>query len=370
MRRIRAAIVLLALLGACTADEPATREPTASQDTSGVGEPSPSPVSTPSVEPGSPNASATTADEPSPTAGVQPAATVTSEAWTALSPAPVPLTEVAGAVLGDALWIAGGFDAEGSPVSTVQVYDPTFAEWQPGPLLPEPVHHAALVGAGDELYLIGGYTGADFAAPTSAVRRFSTATGTWEDGPALPEPRAAGAAAWDGQRVIYAGGVGPDGLAGDVFALEGQELEGKEWEAVGELAEPREHLAAASDGAGRVWFLAGRTGGLDENLATVELVEGGVVSGIGSLPTARGGVAGFYAPEAGACAVGGEGPDGTFAEVECITADGETTVLPPLAEPRHGIAAVVLEGVAYVGLGGPEPGLTVSPTLEALRLDG
>ncbi|MGI8876313.1 MAG: hypothetical protein ACR2KP_18705, partial [Egibacteraceae bacterium] len=189
--------------------------------------------------------------------------------------------------------------------------------------------------------------------------------GVGEGGPPFPAARPAGAAAWDGSRIVYAGGVGPDGLAGDVFALDGEE-----WTEVGALDEPREHVAAASDGQGRVWVLLGRTGGLDSNLSGVELVEGGTVRTLGELPTARGGVAGFHHPAVGACVVGGESPDATFAEVECMDADGAVTVLPELSVARHGLGAAVVEGTAYVGLGGPQPRLTVSPMLEALRLDG
>ena len=70
----------------------------------------------------------------------------------------------------------------------------------------------------------------------------------------------------------------------------------------------------------------------------------------------------------GGCAAGGESGEGTFAEVECVAADGRIATLPDLAEPRHGIGAVALDGNAYILLGGPEPGLTVSPTTQALRL--
>jgi hypothetical protein len=97
-------------------------------------------------------------------------------------------------------------------------------------------------------------------------------------------------------------------------------------------------------------------------------VTGDAVEPAGELPTPRGGVTGFFAPGAGGCAAGGEGPRGTFAEVECVADDGTVTVLSDLAEPRHGSGAVALEGIAYVLLGGPEPGLTVSGTLQALGL--
>jgi hypothetical protein len=163
---------------------------------------------------------------------------------------------------------------------------------------------------------------------------------------------------------VYGGGVDAEGARGEVLALTNGV-----WEEVGMLATPREHLAAASDGEGTTWFLGGRDGGLDGNLADVDVVTAAGVRTVGELPTPRGGVAGFYAPGIGGCAAGGEGPAGTFDEVECADAEGVVTVLPPLAEARHGIGAIVLAGLAYVLLGGPEPGLTVSPTVQAVALE-
>ena len=53
--------------------------------------------------------------------------------------------------------------------------------------------------------------------------------------------------------------------------------------------------------------------------------------------------------------------------MECV-GTVEATTLPGLAVPRHGLGAVFLEGRAYVLLGGPLPGLTVSDVVEVLDL--
>lgn len=287
------------------------------------------------------------------------------DVWSALAPARSARTEVGAAAYLDRVWVVGGLGADDGATADVAVYDPAFDAWESAPGLPEAVHHAAVASHDGSLWVLGGYAGDGFDRPTDAVWRFDPGTGEWEAGPALPDARAAGAAASDGDRLVYAGGAGAGGLAGDVWALEGGE-----WRAVGELARPREHLAAAGDGDGRVWLLAGRTGGLDTNLAAVDLVEGDRVAEIGELPTPRGGLAGFFHPAVGACAVGGEAPGGTFAEVECVDADGEATALPSLEQPRHGLGAAVIGDVAYVVMGGPEPGLTVSDAVEALEIDG
>jgi hypothetical protein len=293
-----------------------------------------------------------------------PTVAVSPDGWTERAPAPNPRTEVAAAALGGKIWVLGGMNSTGAAQTEAAIYDPGADRWEPGPALPEGVHHPSAAGDGSRLWVVGGYVW-DGAAhrPTAAVRMIDSATGRWRDGPPLPSPRAAGALAWDGRRLVFAGGVGPDGLAGDVFVLEGGG-----WRRIGALSPAREHLAAASDGAGTTWFLAGRLGGLDTNRAEVDVVTGDQVRSAGAVPTARGGVAGFAAPGYGGCVAGGEEPRGTFDQVECVTADGQAATLPPLHTSRHGLGAVVVDGVVYVVLGGPAPGLTVSATTEALRL--
>ena len=104
------------------------------------------------------------------------------------------------------------------------------------------------------------------------------------------------------------------------------------------------------------------------NLGTVDLVSNeGVVGRTEDVPTPRGGVAALSWPALGTCLVGGEGPNGTFGDVECIGTD-HVTILPGLTVPRHGLGAAVIDGTAYVVLGGPQPGLTTSDVIEALEL--
>jgi hypothetical protein len=353
------------LLVACAADE-TPGDPTPNTPASTA---TPSPAlpedgaTEPSAEPGEPSATSSPSATEDPRDGaVAGGEDEVETGWERLSDAPVALTEVAAAPFAGDIWTAGGLDADGSVVSDVLVYEPTFDVWEHGPPLLSPRHHAAMVSDGQRLHLLGGYTDEGFGAPTDEVLVLDQATGEWTEGPALPEARAAGAAAWDGSRIVYGGGVGPDGVSDAVWALESGG-----WEQVGSLSAPREHLAGASDAAGTVWFLGGRSGGLDSNSAAVDVVRGGEVWALGELPTARGGLAGLHLPGLGACALGGEQEEGTFAEAECIDDEGSVTTLPPLAVPRHGLGAVVVEGVPYSVLGGPEPGLHVSPALEALR---
>jgi hypothetical protein len=305
---------------------------------------------------------------PSPTVASAPASTsppASPPAWTGRTRAPIALTEVAATMHRGTIWVAGGLDASGTASDRVLIYDPTADAWSDGPALPDPVHHAALVSDGATIFLVGGYTGNGFDRPTDRVRALDRIDDGWLDHVPLPEARAAGAAAWDGRRMVYAGGVGPAGVSPAVFAQRENA-----WHVVGRLSEAREHLAAAADGAGATFVLGGRQGGLAGNRSAVDLADAGGVRRIGGLPTPRGGVAGFWWPALGACLVGGESPGGTNPQAECIRADGSTTRLPDLAVPRHGLGAAVVDGVAYVLLGGPEPGLFVSDAVEALVLPG
>jgi non-specific serine/threonine protein kinase len=283
--------------------------------------------------------------------------------WTERTEALIPLTEVAVAAHDGKIWVAGGLTADGKASTAVQIYDPATNSWSEGPALPAGAHHAALVSAEDALWFLGGYKSDGFNEPSNEALSLLPDGDEWLPDEPLPQPRAAGAAAWDGARIVYAGGVGPDGLKGDVFV---RGAEG--WTTGGQLTLPREHLAATSDGAGNVFVMGGRRGGLDTNLARVDLVAGGQVEELVDLATPRGGVAAFWSPTTGACLVGGESPSGTNEEVECVSADGAIISQPPLTKSRHGLGAAVVEGVAYVLLGGPQPGLTVSGTVEALEL--
>lgn len=286
-------------------------------------------------------------------------------AWRPGPESPVPLIEQATTVHDGRIWTAGGLDASGAAVDRVAILDPATGAWTDGPALPDRRHHAALVSDGEDLWLLGGYVGDSFGQPTEAVHRLpgGDPAGAWEAGPPLPDRRAAGAAVWDGSRIVYAGGVGPGLLSNLVFVL------GTDGFApVARLSRAREHLAATSDGAGRSWFLGGRQGGLAGNISRVDLVEGDQVTEVGELSLARGGVAAFYWPSLGACLLGGEAPNEAYRDVECVAADGQKTSLPPLAEPRHGHGAAVVDGLAYAVFGGHEPALSVSSTVEVFDL--
>ncbi len=300
--------------------------------------------------------------EPQPSGASASAAPSAAEAaWEVLEDAPFARLEMAVTAHDGRIWLAGGYSPTGEALTEVEIFDPATGEWSEGPSLPTGVHHAALVSDGERMMFIGGYIGADFSRPTDIV--LVLGDGEWVAGPSLPNPRAAGAAAFDGSRVVYAGGFSASDIHADVYALEGGA-----WERIGNMSETRDHLAATSDGEGTVWLMGGRIGGLNSNLSIVETVVGGEIEIVAGLATPRGGAAAFYADDHGACLTGGEAPSEAFTVVECVGGDGTVTTLPPLNEPHHGHGAAVVDGVAYVLLGGPEPTLSADSTVEAFSL--
>lgn len=307
-----------------------------------------------------PSSAATASQVPS-----TPAATGTvTGTWTELADAPLARLEMAVAAHDGRIWLAGGLSLLGEAVSEVEVFDPSSGEWSSGPGLPAGIHHAALASDGERLLLIGGYIGSSFSTPTDLVLTLADGADSWEEGPSLPDARGAGAAAWDGERLVYGGGVGVGGVSGDVFALAGGT-----WERVGAMPRAREHLAAASDGQGRTWLLGGRVGGLEGNLADVDLVEGTSITALEPLPTPRGGVGAFFVPELGACLTGGEAPGEALRTVECVGPAGEIRTAPEMNVLRHGHGAAVIDGAAYVLLGGAIPGLSAHTSVERLDLN-
>lgn len=318
----------------------------------------------PSPSPPSAEESASAApDAASPTPSADTATAEPQAAWQPLLDAPFSRLEMATAAHDDRIWIAGGLDPLGAALDDVAVFDPADATWSDGPALPEALHHTALVSDGERLIVVGGYAGSSFSAPSDRTWILEDGAETWIEGPPLPVARAAGAAAWDGGRVVYGGGVGPGGVAGDVYALASGA-----WAEIGALPRPREHLAATGDGAGATWFLGGRVGGLESNLGDVAVVTDSEVRALDATLSPRGGVAAFWAHGLGACLTGGEAPEKAFSLVECVEADGAITSLPDMIQPRHGHGTAVVGTSVYALLGGPQPFLTASATVEALVL--
>jgi non-specific serine/threonine protein kinase len=279
--------------------------------------------------------------------------------WRTDAPLPVPRTEVAAAVGGGRVVVAGGYLADGTTTGRVDLYDPAAGRWRQGPALPRAVNHASAATLDGEAVVVGGYV----ARGTPSTLAVALEQGRWRSLPTLVAPRAAAAAAVLGGRLYVVGGVTNGGLARRMLVYDG-----RGWKRLPGPT-PRQHLAAAAAG-GRIYAIAGRVAGADTNLAIVESWAPGETRWRREppLPEARGGTS-AAAIEGRIVSIGSESQQKTSGAVFAFDLRRRRwTRIPDLPTPRHGLGVVVLGGRVHAVGGGPEPGLTVTGANESLRV--
>jgi hypothetical protein len=273
-------------------------------------------------------------------------------------------TEVAGTFWDGKIVVVAGLLRDDTPSAQVDFYDPASDRWSLGPRLPQPLHHTAVGVLGDRLYVVGGYTGtAGNWRPVAAVVSLGPGETRWRPEPPLSGPRGALAVASLDGALVAVGGVGSRPEVPTEVLRGGA----ASWEPGPDLPYPSEHLAATGAG-GRAYAIAGRYRSLEGNLDRVS----SFAPGEGrwreepSLRRSRGGI-GAATATGHPCVAGGEAPAGTIASVECLV-DGRWEEVAALALPRHGVAVVAVGGTLHVIGGGPKPGLFVSDAHEAFDL--
>ncbi|HUF83822.1 MAG TPA: hypothetical protein VMQ81_04430 [Acidimicrobiia bacterium] len=277
------------------------------------------------------------------------------------TPMPEARTEVAGALWGDRIAVAGGFTEDGEPSRRLDLLDVNGA-WSRGPDLPAAYDHASLVSFDQRLWLVGGY--ADGRA-TRKVYSLGPEDEGWREEAPLAEPRGALATvAAAGGVLVAIGGANDSGV---LSTTEIYDFDEQEWRAGPELAVPREHTAAAAVGD-TVYAIAGRQLSLETNLTSVEslTLPDGEWQPEPDLAFSRGGTAAAGLPDR-PCVAGGEEPGGTIPSVECLI-DGAWKEVRALEVPRHGLAMVAVDDRLHVIGGGPQPGLFVSDAHEVIKL--
>jgi len=277
---------------------------------------------------------------------------------------PLQRTEVTGAFWDGKIVVVAGLIRDDTPSAQVDFYDAGTDRWTPGPRLPQPLHHTAAGVLGERLYVVGGYTGtAGNWRPVADVISLGSGEAQWRSEPPLAGPRGALAVAALDDALVAVGGVGN----GPEVITEVLRAGSSAWERGPDLPNPSEHLAATAAG-GRAYSIAGRYRSLEGNLDTVFSFAPGERTWRKEpkLRRSRGGI-GAASPKDHPCVAGGEAPDGTIASVECLV-DGRWQEAATLAVPRHGVAVVAVGGTLHVIGGGPQPGLFVSDAHEAFDL--
>lgn len=181
-----------------------------------------------------------------------------SKQWSDVTPLPKPRSSHDAVVVGDKLYVAGGWELAGGTSKAVWpanalVLDLAHPEagWKE---FPQPFQRRALALAkiGTRIYCMGGMDSDD--KPTLAVDIYDTVSGQWSKGPELPPGRFKGfscsAIAQDGHIYVNA-------FQGDLLRLSKDE---KSWEVVGRVQYPRLAHRIVTAGKTQIIALGGEDG--------------------------------------------------------------------------------------------------------------
>jgi hypothetical protein len=165
-----------------------------------------------------------------------------------ITPSPIPRFEAAAAVVGQKLYLLGGFYTPDLKTSSqCDVYDPASDSWTRLADTPLPVTHAGVAVVNEEIWVVGGFAGDHPGAATAEVWRYNVANNTWTPGPPLPEPRGSGALVELNGELHFFGGVKSDRDtdASDHWVLRLDEDPGA-WQPRAPMLHGRNHLSGAA----------------------------------------------------------------------------------------------------------------------------
>ena len=292
-----------------------------------------------------------------------PAAPAVAHEWHTLAPAQLKRTEVSAARIGNAIFVAGGFElVSGRSTDAVERYDLGTNRWTRRAPLPAALNHAAAAVYKGDLYIVGGYTDGDVEQAT--LYRYEPRKDRWTALAPMPTPRGALTAGVIGDR-LYAAGGASDGTA--LTTLEVYSFKTGRWSPAPPMAVAREHLGGAVSG-NAFYVLAGRA---PSNLTVVEryVPAKRAWQPVPDVERARGGTAATTLSDGRIVIAGGEEAAGTIPEVELF--DPRTrrwSALAAMPRPRHGLGVVARGRTVFTVQGGVRPGFSFSSALERLRV--
>jgi uncharacterized GH25 family protein/N-acetylneuraminic acid mutarotase len=189
--------------------------------------------------------------------------------WTALTPLPAARSSHNAAVIGDKLYVVGGWNLEGKspgiwqPDGLVFDFNDAQAGWQKLPL-PDFKRRALAAGVWKgKLFALGGMD--EKAKPSLRVDFFDPQSGNWSQGPKLPGVGMAGfgVSAWNLDGDLYV-----CGLRGVLYRLSDT---GSAWEEVGKLETPRFFHQLVPGPHGSLLAVGGAS--MNGHLATIEKID-------------------------------------------------------------------------------------------------
>jgi len=236
----------------------------------------------------------------------------------------------------------GRYTTQASPRS--DAYDPATGSWKRIADMPVNVTHSPAVLVGDVIWVLGGFVGNHPGPSTKDVWRYDISSNAWSRGPSLPAPRGAGAAAVVNGKIHFFGGGDrrpgttnfPDEAEHWALDLANQSAG---WKPRADLPGARDHLAGAALG-GTVYAIGGQIGGESSgNQRRVDRYNPTTNSWsrAADMPTARGHITASAFVVNGKLIVGGGTNNGNVPSKDMASYDPSSnswTVLPPLPSGR------------------------------------
>ena len=317
-----------------------------------------------------------------------PAAAANTLQWQTLAPMPVAVQEIYPAVHQGKIYVAGGLSDKISAeqqqmTAQVQIYDPASDQWQAGPALPQPRHHAYLVSVGGKLFVCGGFVQANGGrwSASADILQLDEANGVWRKVAQLPKPLTETVAVVLNGNVHFVSGRSPSGAENAQW----RDQADVNWHwvfdplslTVSNAAPVATPLNSASAVAlkQQLYMMGGRKVGAG-NLALLQRFDPALSQWqqLASMPQASGGLAAAALGQH-ILVFGGEYFDndgGVYAPVWQYDAAADSWQQQgSMPLPRHGLGAVTLNNKVYVLGGATKAGLNAtSAVLEVVTVDG
>lgn len=182
--------------------------------------------------------------------------------WVSVADMPHGRGELAAALVGSRMVVAGGLYGIGRTSDEVHVYDINRNEWTRTRPLPAPRHHAAAASVGEYVFLAGGAPGATDRTPTTTLWRAQPGL-PWRARAPMPEGRQGHAMVALGDRLYVVGGVG---RTDDTLVYDAKS---DSWSTAAPIPTGRDHLRAVVWN-NEIWALGGREG---KTLPTVDIYD-------------------------------------------------------------------------------------------------
>jgi N-acetylneuraminic acid mutarotase len=172
--------------------------------------------------------------------------------WTELPRPPTRRGAMVAGVIGNKLYVAGGFTSPQKDLALLEIYDFRTGRWHRGPDMHVARDHSAGAVVDGKFYVIGGRP-LSLYGDLGDTERYDPATRRWERVADLPLPRSSISAAVVGKRIVVFGGEHGQIVNGEVDMLDTRT---GRWSTLPDMGVPREATAAASYGR-RVFAMEG-----------------------------------------------------------------------------------------------------------------